>query len=306
MSVPSAIPATFAHSSHHSHYGFSHHSPYHNDAALYGSKTSLIHGSPRLPPAYSSSYPSHNTINTTTSTTTAATPAHSRTSPHPPLARPPPSSSTMALPQPRMTSQGSKRRDRRPDWYEFYKNGPPKEIIVIDDDSPPPTKHMDNERSNRPMGIHLGGEIASHPNKKRKTTQAFYEPVNYQPASYSTVRSDPDSGSGTISSDRTASQQTTAPTSLGSSNGSRGTYVEDNAVGQKRKRVTRQQVADERRWREMEIIGDAYSSYFPPPKPPIKAKDVHVPPVKDVSLLYLFTCLLSSEFCVRWLIDARP
>lgn len=61
-----------------------------------------------------------------------------------------------------------------------------------------------------------------------------------------------------------------------------GAYVDDGMVGQKRKRVTRQQTADEKKRKEIETNGDAYSSYVPPPKPPIKAKEVHVPPVRDV------------------------
>ena len=59
--------------------------------------------------------------------------------------------------------------------------------------------------------------------------------------------------------------------------------MEHAVAGQKRKRVTRQQTADEKKRREIEVVGDAYSSYVPPPKPPIKAKDVHVPPVREVS-----------------------
>lgn len=53
-------------------------------------------------------------------------------------------------------------------------------------------------------------------------------------------------------------------------------------MGQKRKRVTRQQTADEKKRKEIEVVGDAYSSYVPPPRPPIKAKEVHVPQLRDV------------------------
>lgn len=59
--------------------------------------------------------------------------------------------------------------------------------------------------------------------------------------------------------------------------------MDEGTVGQKRKRITRKQVADEAKRREIEVNGDAYNSYIPPPKPPIKAKDVFVPPVNDVS-----------------------
>ena len=66
-----------------------------------------------------------------------------------------------------------------------------------------------------------------------------------------------------------------------------GAYVEDGTVGQKRKRVTRKQTADEKKRKEIETNGDAYTSYVPPPKPPIKAKEVHVPPVRDVRPRFL-------------------
>ncbi len=184
--------------------------------------------------------------------------------------------------------QLSKSRERRPDWHEFYKNGPPKEIIVIDDDSPPPQKWTENERVNPPT--RRGGESTERANKKRRTGQGLVsEPAKYQPASYSNARTAVDTKSDSISTDRTTSLQNTAPTSLDShtSYGSSKMYLENGVVGQKRKRVTRQQTADEKKRKEIEVVGDAYSSYVPPPKPPIKAKDVHVPPVKDVRVMSL-------------------
>lgn len=68
------------------------------------------------------------------------------------------------------------------------------------------------------------------------------------------------------------------------SHGSAGNYVDNQVVGQKRKRVvTRQQAAAEKqRRKELEDQSDPYNSYVPPRKPPIKAKDVQVPPVRDV------------------------
>lgn len=274
MSVPSTITATLP-PPHSHHYGYSNHQTYPNGAALYGSSNALLTGSSRLAPSYStfaSNTPATVTRNSTNSSSS----------------RQPPSSSTMTTSQSTATLQVSKKRERRPDWHEFYKNGPPKEIIVIDDDSPPPQKRngIENERANHTTRTVMNGDTAEHANKKRRTGQApVLEPVKFQQASYSHARSDADTTSNTISTDRTASLQNTAPTSLGShtSHGSSGAYVEDAAVGQKRKRVTRQQTADEKKRREIEVVGDAYSSYVPPPKPPIKAKDVHVPPVKDVS-----------------------
>ena len=178
--------------------------------------------------------------------------------------------------------------ERRPDWHEFYKNGPPKEIIVIDDDSPQPPSRKENEHvpqqpQPQPQATARGAE---HANKKRRTGQATaYDAARDQQAfSHARTYSKGNSGSNTISTDRTTSLQTTAPTSLGShsSHGTSGPYAEDSVVGQKRKRVTRQQIADEKKRKEIEVVGDAYSAYVPPPKPPIKARDVQVPSIKDV------------------------
>lgn len=49
-------------------------------------------------------------------------------------------------------------------------------------------------------------------------------------------------------------------------------------IGQKRKRVTRASQAA-----AANINLDAFASYHPPPRPPIKAKDVYVMQVQDVS-----------------------
>ncbi|MCJ1263791.1 dual specificity protein kinase kns1 [Lobaria immixta] len=273
MSVPSTITATLP-PPHNHHYGYSNHQTYQNGAGLYGTNTSLLPGSSRLAPSYNS-FASNTPATVTRNSTNSSS------------SRQPPSSNGLTASQSTATLQMSQKRERRPDWHEFYKNGPPKEIIVIDDDSPPPQKRngIENERANHTTRTVMRGDTAEHANKKRRTGHApTLEPIKFQQASYSHTRSDGDTASNTISTDRTASLQTTAPTSLGShtSRGSNGAaYLEDAVVGQKRKRVTRQQTADEKKRKEIEVVGDAYSSYVPPPKPPIKAKDVHVPPVKD-------------------------
>lgn len=95
------------------------------------------------------------------------------------------------------------------------------------------------------------------------------------------------SSGASISTDRTTSLHTTAPTSMGShgsAGATNGAYYEDVNVGQKRKRVvTRKSARDEQKRRELEAAGDAFQSYIPPPKPPIKAKDVTVPVIRSVS-----------------------
>ncbi|KAL8917682.1 MAG: hypothetical protein Q9208_007808 [Pyrenodesmia sp. 3 TL-2023] len=181
-----------------------------------------------------------------------------------------------------------RREDRRPNWEEFFKNGVPEEIIVIrDTEEPEPPKPAVPPVNHTTRTVVRGGGTPEHAAKKRKTgTNRNYDARNF---SYSNARPTQldASGSGTISTDRTTSLHTTAPTSLGShgSHGSgAGNYVEDQAVaGQKRKRVTRQQVAaDAKRRKEIEEINDPYSLYVPPRKPIAKAPDVHVAPVRDI------------------------
>ncbi|KAH0541978.1 hypothetical protein FGG08_003610 [Glutinoglossum americanum] len=199
------------------------------------------------------------------------------------------------------SSSKKRSRQRTPNWREFYKNGLPKEVIVIDDDTPPPSTAPNtyaSEVAKAPRPNHTTRTVAEcgterHAAKKRKTAASgsTYDPVYQQPASYSTTQTPHfgDSPATTISTDRTTSAiHTTAATSLGSHYSQNGigngnsayTVDEDSLIGHKRKR-TRKQVADEAKRRNIEVQGDAYSSYVPPPKPPIKAKDVYVTVVTD-------------------------
>ncbi len=186
--------------------------------------------------------------------------------------------------RPGTDSQQPAREKRRPNWEEFYRHGIPDEVVYIDVTPEPPK--LENRRPNHTTRtVARPAATPEHAAKKRRTGQAN----NYDARNFSYSNGRPtnldDSGSGTISTDRTTSLNTTAPTSLGShaSHGSSGNYLDDQAVGQKRKRVTRGQLAaDAKRRKEIEEVNDAYSSYVPPPKPPIKAKDVHVPQVRDV------------------------
>lgn len=271
MSIPSTITPTLP-PPHNQHYGGPNHQPYAGSASFYGANNSLFGGS-RLAPAYNI-FPLQNS--TPTSATRNSTISSSRQ----------PQINTMTTSQSSTAAQLSKSRERRPDWHEFYKNGPPKEIIVIDDDSPPPPNRNENERVNHLSRPYIrAADSTEHASKKRRTGQALVsEPARYQPSLYHTDRAPAGTKSDSISTDRTTSLHNTAPTSLEShaSHGTSGAYVENSMIGQKRKRVTRQQTAEEKKRKEIEVVGDAYSSYVPPPKPPIKAKDVHVPPVKDV------------------------
>lgn len=176
---------------------------------------------------------------------------------------------------------------RAPDWQQFYKNGLPKEVIVIDDSpTPEPTASV---TSNAAHGRAAAEANARHAAKKRRRDDVggAYDPVYHLGPSVSNNRSPEykeNSGS-TISTDRTTSAiHTTAATSLGShsSNGQNG--YEAAETGQKRKRTaTRLQSANEAKRKELEMNGDAFTSYRPPPRPPIKAAEVVVKQIQDVS-----------------------
>ncbi|KAH0610522.1 uncharacterized protein H6S33_012049 [Morchella sextelata] len=192
----------------------------------------------------------------------------------------------------------SRKNPKRPvDWDEYFKNGPPKEIIVIDD-SPPPqpapsggsrqqpstvsrTAHMTGHY-NLPNGS--GGQIL-HTDKKRKTTQ--YDTGYPDHHSYSSTQTPHAYGSPTTLSTHSSTvsingNSSTAATSLGSTGiGTAGpSYAPQAAAaataGPKRKRVTRASHAA-----AANTNLDAFASYHPPPKPPIKAKDVYVMQVQD-------------------------
>jgi dual-specificity kinase len=198
-----------------------------------------------------------------------------------------PASSAVSKPPARRSQRPKEQRE--PDWHSFYKNGLPKEVIVIDD-SPTPELSA-SVVSNGPANYTGVGGNSRHAVKKRKRDDvgSAYDPV-YQlgPDSNEQTPQYKDSASGsTISTDRTTSAiHTTAATSLGShsSNGQNGYETEDIQPGQKRKRTaTRLQIANEAKRKELEVNGDAFSNYKPPPRPPIKAPEVHVKQIPDVS-----------------------
>ncbi|KAH6693637.1 kinase-like domain-containing protein [Plectosphaerella plurivora] len=179
-----------------------------------------------------------------------------------------------------------KRRSREPDWNKFYKNGLPKEIIVIDDTpepdatgrSNPSVKVVQQNAAHHTAALAVAA-ASRPPAKKRKRDD---EPQRLDPLhhnKYAGSHHTTPSGS-TISTDRTTSSanNTTAATSLSSN----GYPYEDPHAGQKRKR-TRQQLAQETKKREIEVLGDTCPSYRPPPYPPKKAGEVNVRVIPDNS-----------------------
>lgn len=291
MSIPSTATVTLP-SIHNSHYAYptNRHDHYQSGTGTYDN---IRNPSTRLAQPYPQAPQNHH-ISPITRTATSSS---SRQLPPP----------TSMAPQLKSESQRpikqERREDRRPNWEEFFKNGVPEEIIVIrDTEEPEPPKPAPPAVNHTTRAAVRGGGTPEHAAKKRKTgPNRNYDARNF---SYSNARPTQldASGSGTISTDRTTSLHTTAPTSLGShgSHGSgAGNYVEDQAVaGQKRKRVTRQQVAaDAKRRKEIEEINDPYSLYVPPRKPIAKAPDVHVAPVRDVSTSLILTVrrLISAD-----------
>ena len=267
MSTPSTATATIHHP-HHAHYGYSHHQSYQpNSAHQSPNESTLTTANSRLNHAYNT----YQNLNSTSTRNSAVSAKQSTTTT---AKSPSPSTSIMSKPRTR----------RNPDWADFFKNGVPQEIIVIEDDSPPPSRSQ--QRVPNYHSQNDGGTPIEHASKKRRTGLAYGDAPARQQVTYSntnTPRFDA-SGSGTISTDRTTSIHTTAPTSLGSHTSvGRVSYVETTTTGQKRKRITRQATADEKKRKQVDSVADAYSSYVPPPRPPIKATEVPVRVVKDVS-----------------------
>ncbi|KFY73523.1 hypothetical protein V499_06399 [Pseudogymnoascus sp. VKM F-103] len=291
MTTPSATTAVLPQSD--VHFGYSHHQNYQPNSASFRANGNLVKATARRGPAYKFPPPSSNL--TAPALDVAALP-HVEESHRPHLYEEDDQTPIMPQVQTATTLQTPKKRprSREPDWRNFYKNGLPKEIIVIDDSPPPRASASVEAVASGPRSDNNGANAAAalrHAAKKRKRDD-MYDPIYHIKAGPSQTRSPHYKGSNassTISTDRTTSAiQTTAATSLGSqysNNGSRAYPVDDTTQpGQKRKRVaTRQQLANEAKRREIEINGDAFTNYRPPPRPPIKAPEVNVKVMQDNS-----------------------
>lgn len=177
------------------------------------------------------------------------------------------------------------------DWDKYFRGTRgtlPTEIIVIDEDDDKdrqcngPPSHSTNQ------AIPANGQQAMHSDKRQKMASAStYNPVyqNSNPGLTQPNSPYPQSPSmQTTYTSRTEScNNTTAPTSLGSTaSGTNDLY--EPAAGQKRKRPVRQ--PDFKKSQDLRIR-DPYAEYHPPPYPPFKAQDVYVHVVHDVSLRLL-------------------
>jgi dual-specificity kinase len=187
----------------------------------------------------------------------------------------------LAEPQP----PRKRRRSREPDWNAFYKNGLPKEVIVIDDTPEPERPSGPTGSSQTLVGSGSAQQTApnSAPGSSAKKRKRDDEPTPYDPVRHSAAVGSHTPSKSTAASDRTNSAiHTTAATSLGSLS-SNGQYEYETQAAQKRKRTTRQQIANEARRREAAIVSDALAHYRPPPYPPKKERDVHIKVIQDVS-----------------------
>jgi dual-specificity kinase len=282
MSTPTTLSST--HPTHHPNYGYSRHQNYQPNSG-YRTNNTLLNGGSRLGASHNIQTASSNDQSSNirgvadTRRPIQNVEYHSDSDTNPPTMPP----SAAASKQPPRKRQ----RSKEPDWEKFYENGLPEVVIVIDDSPTPEQSVISNGKSS-----HTVAEGSSrHAAKKRKHNEegAVYD-TGYQAGSVSNHPSPhyKDSGSGsTASTDRTTSAiHTTAATSLGShsSNGQNGFEPAEPQPGQKRKRnTTRLQLANDAKRKELEVNGDAYTNYRPPPRPPIKAPDVLVKQVADVS-----------------------
>jgi dual-specificity kinase len=267
MSTPSIASATL--STHHLPYGYPHQNPYQVNAASYPANNSVP--TPRLTNSYHTFPSGHQSSSYQSS---QRSPQHTKQAVHaPPL---PPSQSTSAM---------STRAQKKPDWNEYYKNGIPKEVIVIDDDTPPPPAPV--QTMNQLKGKGSRANVQPTAGRKRKADDGYDARYNDSPA-FSThpAKFDDHSSGPSVSTDRTTSLHTTAPTSLGSygSSGASNSY-EDVNVGQKRKRAPPKETRAQAKRKQQEATSDAFADYVPPPKPPIKAAEVHVPVIPAVSMV---------------------
>ena len=301
MSTPTtALPQPLPHYSgarhngyHHQHYSAnpaSFHAPY-SVVAAPPSRLSLQSPSAHSLSAYSPSSSHSGVLGINHSLTSARPPLQDTTTTLPPLAHN--TKHAMPIAQPQQPSRpqpptGHKRKRGEPDWNAFYKNGLPEEIIVIDD-----TPEPQGPPSVSSQALTNGDTSASETRHAAKRQKRINEPAHYDPVYHNiasshthTSRQLASPSKSTVSSDRTNSAlHTTAATSLGSSS-SNGTYDHDAQIGQKRRRTTRQQIANEAK-RQEELKKDLYPVYQPPPYPPKKAAEVPVRVIADVSPLVL-------------------
>ncbi|CAD6500766.1 BgTH12-06473 [Blumeria graminis f. sp. triticale] len=270
--APSTLPPQYP------NYGYSHHQTYNSSGNSYRTSSGFLTGNNRIGV-------SHNYLSSRkTAVSDSLQPSTDCLETYTPHTAASQNQSVVPSTMSNIKKRQRSREVREPDWHKFYQNGLPKEVIVIDD-TPTPEPHTATSSRIQPV-VSATEADGRHAAKKRRrdNMQPIYDPV-YHLGSPHKISNYKDSSGSTVSTDKTASSaHFTATTSLRSlsSLGQISYSVSDVHLGQKRKRTaTRLQIANEAKLRELEVNGDAFSSYKPPPKPPIKAPDVQIKQVLD-------------------------
>ena len=150
MSTPSTVTSTIPAA--HSQYGYARiDNPYSTSISAYPTNNSLP--APRLANSYN------------TFPTLHPAPEYTRPNRSPLTSKQPSVAHSMAT---STTASSRPPAKRKPDWKEYFKNGPPTEFIVIDDDSPQPQGQL------RGGGRHYEeNSRTSNADKKRKIDQSY-------------------------------------------------------------------------------------------------------------------------------------
>lgn len=205
-----------------------------------------------------------------------------------------------------------KNKRKHPDWDAFFGNGVPREIITIADDSPPPSTSNKIAKTSAYTDAQptVAGASAGHIDKRRRVDPAArYEPSYQSSTTVNRQRPWEEDSDLSHSASRGRSSATnaysTGQTSLSASSGSQQRVRLDNTqAGQKRKRVQDRSPdgSSDVEIVKRTIVQDQWGEYVPPARPPIKAKEIYVKPVTEVSLNDLLSTLHSADIftATRW------
>ena len=184
------------------------------------------------------------------------------------------------------------RRRRPPNWDNYFQNGVPKEIITISDTPEPETRAAKHATTYADAQPTVAG-ASSHADKRRRVDATAHKEPTYQPSNGVNRRrpweDDSELSNSADSRGRSAATNSysTGQTSLSAGSGTQQRARIDNTqIGQKRKRPARDRSSEGSS--EVEVVSkttaqDQWGPYIPPARPPIKAKEIYVKPIHEVS-----------------------
>lgn len=187
-----------------------------------------------------------------------------------------------------------KARRRPPNWDSYFQNGVPKEIITISDTPEPETRAAEHATTYADAQPTVAGASVSHADKRRRVEPAAHHESTYQTSNGVNRRrpweEDSELSNSADSRGRSAATNSysTGQTSLSAGSGTQQRARIDNTqIGQKRKRPARDRSSEEAS--DVEVVSkttaqDQWGPYIPPSQPPIKAKEIYVRPVHEVSV----------------------